>query len=89
MTTVTVSPRRLPLLRIAAAIDALRGIARRLRSSRKRRAASAQLANLTDRLRQDIGLDDSSPSAAELIKRFHLSCQPPPREHASRFKLWT
>jgi hypothetical protein len=89
MTTVIASPRRLPLFGIGSAIAAIRGIAHRYRAARQQRAASAQLANLTDRLRQDIGLADSSPIPADLLERFYRSRQTPPREHESRFKLWT
>lgn len=88
MTTVIVPPRRLPRFTIASLVDSVRGIGQRFRAARKQRAASARLANLTDRLRQDIGLADSSPSAAELIERFHRSRKPLPRAHESRFKLW-
>jgi len=66
-----------------------REIARRLQTARRRKAARGQLANLTDRLRQDIGLADSSPSAQELLERFYRSQWPLPREHESRLKLWT
>ena len=89
MTTAIASRRRLPLAGIGPFITAvLRIISHRIRAARRRRATAARLENLTERLRQDIGLADSSPSAAELIERFHLSRRPLPREHESRFKLW-
>ena len=89
MTTATTSPRRLPISAIGPFIAAaLRTLSHRLRTARQRRTAGAQLEKLPDRLRQDIGLADSSPSAAELQKRFQFSRQTLPREHESRFKLW-
>jgi hypothetical protein len=89
MSTAIASRRRLPLAGIGPfIIAAARAISKRIRAARRRREAAAQLENLPDRLRQDIGLADSSPSAAELIKRFHLARRPLPREHENRFKLW-
>jgi len=89
MTTAIASPWRLPPAGLGPLIAAaLRAIPRGLQAARRRRAAAALLENLPDRLRQDIGLVDSSPSASELIKRFHLSRQPLSREHENRHKLW-
>lgn len=89
MSRLIVSTRRWPLFGIGSRIAiALGGIAHRLHVKHEQYATAAQLENLTDRLRQDIGLADSSPTAAELIKRFHLSQRPLPREHEKRFKLW-
>jgi uncharacterized protein YjiS (DUF1127 family) len=90
MTTATVSPRHLPLFTIGSTIAAaMRTVAEQLRAARRQRSAAAQLEILSDRLRQDIGLTDSSPTAGELIKRFHRAHRPLPREHEQRIKLWS
>ena len=72
----------------------LRVIASRLSHGRERRrrrhiGAGNQLDLLSDRLRQDIGLSDSSPSPAELLQRFHRMHAACPREHEFRLKAWT
>jgi len=61
----------------------------RSKTRRRQRVGRELLAQLGDRLRQDIGLDDSSPTPAELLERFYRLRQAPPREHELRFRPWS
>jgi uncharacterized protein YjiS (DUF1127 family) len=60
----------------------------RSRQRHRRYSAANHLDSLSDRLRQDIGLSDSSPTPAELLERFHRMHAAYPREHAIRLRPW-
>lgn len=95
MTTATLPrqgfSRQLPLDALGRLVRAIGMQLRqdRVQYRRRRSAAGNHLDSLSDRLRQDIGLSDSSPSPAELLERFNRMHAAYPREHAIRLRPWS